>query len=536
MSGKQLAEKLVLSAWKLPLWMAFYLTCINLPFLIKAYHFMQADGLSWPLLFSLPLFLFCISLFICSLLSIKYLEKPVLIGLILLSSLLSYSYGYYGLIFDDHSTVLGSMEQTNWQEIRPFLTLSLLSWIFITGILPAYLLYKVKINRPSIPREIVIKALYCLSYPLFYIAIIWPYFSLYHPLIRLSGLAARPPFQIIPTNFVENAVHYYQEKWSSQLPYKEIGVDAVLKNPANQNTLLVMVIGETARGQNLQLNGYKRPTNAYTKKQDVVSFRHMTACATATRDSVPCIFSSLSRKEFIRLKADHEDNLLDILKRVGFHSFWIDNNGAGDCQGVCKHIALQITQGADNDLVQELRGKISEMKNNNSLIVLHLQGSHGPNYHEKYPLNFRKFIPDCQRNELRLCDNESLINAYDNSILYTDFVLHRLINVLKKQTHFTNTALIYTSDHGESIGEHGYYGHCAPYALAPQEQTQVPLLVWVSPQMATTHHLSLDCLKNLSQNQEYSHDYLFHSVLGLLDVSTRIYQPELDLFQDCRLG
>lgn len=165
--------------------------------------------------------------------------------------------------------------------------------------------------------------------------------------------------------------------------------------------------------------------------------------------------------------------------------------------------------------------------------MLHLKGSHGQNYYTRYPNHFNQFTPACQKQEFRLCDRQTLLNAYDNSILYTDFVLHELINFLKEQNVFWNTALLYTSDHGESIGEKGIYEHGTPYLIAPQEQTIVPLIFWASDSFKEEKKLSWGCLKKEAISKKLSHDNLFHSILGLMDISTQLYEKELDLFISC---
>ena len=249
---------------------------------------------------------------------------------------------------------------------------------------------------------------------------------------------------------------------------------------------------------------------------------------------MPCIFSNLSRHEFFTAIADNQDNLLDILNRVGINLFWIDNNGNGNCQGVCKHVNTKILEGLDEVIVNELRTQIQQAKGKDSVFVLHLHGSHGPSYFEKYPTNFGDFKPDCRRYEFRFCDKASLDNAYDNSIQYTDYVLNEVIKILKTESKDWNPALIYTSDHGESIGEQGLYGHCAPYIIAPKEQTQVPLLIWMSQGFKTDKNISSRCLKKIENQGGFSHDNIFHSVLGLKDIKTNVYQSPLDLFESCR--
>lgn len=523
-------------SWSMALYFALVL---NFPFIMKAVECIKAGAVSaiQPLIV-IPCFLFCLFISLFSILSIKYIEKPIFIVMTLVSSLLSYAYIYYGLMFNGTSGFISTIEQTNITEITPLLTPSLLIWFLLLGIMPAYIIYKIQLVRPSFWKEAVIKLVGVCVYPLFYVITSLPSLTTYHPLLAESGLAARLPFQIIPTNFSEEVFLYYSSKWGSYIPYKTIGLDA--KNNSvttnGKKNLLVFVVGETARSQNFQLNGYHRATNQYTKNKNIISFQNVTSCGTSTKVSVPCLFSNLSRQNFNQLFAAHRDNLLNILKRADMNLLWIENNGAGGCQGVCKPVESIVLHGFDGEVIDALRRHIEKLRGKDSVIILHIHGSHGPDYFTMYPDTFRRFKPDCRQSDLRFCDKQALMNAYDNSILYTDYVLNESIEILEKQRDVWNTALIYTSDHGESLGERGIYEHCTPYVIAPPEQTHVPLLVWSSPAFAAEKNISVSCLKNKANLQVYSHDNLFHSILGVMDISTTVYKRQLDLFKSCRRG
>lgn len=523
--------------------LAVYFSLVfNFPFIIKAIIHLKEENISILnsvfVCITIPFFLFFIFFTLITPFTIKYLEKPFFILLILISSILSYSHVYYGFVFDSTSPMIATLERTDAKEILPFLTSSFVLWLFFFGIIPSFWIYKIVIVHFSIKKEFLIKLIGILAYPIFYAAFIFPFYVRYYSIIPISGLAGKPPFEMIPNNFINAAFNHYHNKIvARQNPYKNIGLDAknISKHVNGKNNLLIFAIGETARGMNFELNGYPRPTNSYTRTNDVISFPNMLSCGTATSISVPCIFSYLSKDQFDNLIADHQDNLLDILKRAGLNVLWIDNNGAGNCQGVCKHIPSIITNyNFDGELLSDLRTYANQFKGKDTVIVVHLKGSHGQNYYDRYPAHFNKFAPACQKKEFRLCERQALLNAYDNSILYTDFVLNELINFLKEQQEQWNTALLYTSDHGESIGEKGIYEHGTPYAIAPLEQTSVPLLFWASRSFEEEMNLSLSCLKKEeSMKKNLSHDNLFHSVLGLIDIHTSLYQKGMDLFSSC---
>jgi lipid A ethanolaminephosphotransferase len=160
-------------------------------------------------------------------------------------------------------------------------------------------------------------------------------------------------------------------------------------------------------------------------------------------------------------------------------------------------------------------------------IILHQKGSHGPSYYKRSPKNFKLFLPECTKDNVQDCDQQSIINAYDNTIVYTDYVLAKLIDLLKVQQY--STAMLYVSDHGESLGENNIYLHGLPYAFAPRQQTHVPMIFWASDRFLLEKSIEPAKLAQTSSGR-FSHDNLFHSVLGLFHVTTEIYRPELDLF------
>jgi lipid A ethanolaminephosphotransferase len=163
-----------------------------------------------------------------------------------------------------------------------------------------------------------------------------------------------------------------------------------------------------------------------------------------------------------------------------------------------------------------------------------MMGSHGPAYWKRYPASYELFKPACKVAEFSHCEVKDIVNAYDNSIVYTDHVLARLIQVLSgAASHGVDAGMLYVSDHGESLGENNMYLHGMPYAIAPEAQIHVPMVVWLSPSMLESTGIDQACLMKRT-SERVSHDNLFHSVLGLMDVKTRVYDPALDLFSACR--
>jgi len=275
-----------------------------------------------------------------------------------------------------------------------------------------------------------------------------------------------------------------------------------------------------------------------------VSFKDVASCGTATAVSVPCMFSQLTRSDFDRSRADNQDNALDIMQRAGVDLLWKENDG-GD-KGVAHNITkIEVDRSQKNELcngstcydmalLNNLDTQISSMKGNR-VIAMHLIGSHGPTYFQRYPQDKAFFQPDCPRADIENCSVEQIVNTYDNTIRYTDFVLDQTIAKLKTLEDKYNTAMIYVSDHGESLGENGLFLHGMPYGLAPDFQKRVPMMLWMSPGFKQAKHINSDCLQQeAQQTATHSHDNVFHSLLGIMDIETNAYDGKLDIFKTCR--
>ncbi len=306
--------------------------------------------------------------------------------------------------------------------------------------------------------------------------------------------------------------------------------------------VLFLVVGETARAANFQLGGYERATNPELSQIDeLVYFPRATACATATAMSLPCLFSHVGREDFDPDVAEHSTNLLDALAQAGLDVEWRDNNSG--CKGVCDRVRnFKYTQSADPTLcpaahcydehmLRDLPTVLRNLKQD-SVIVFHQVGSHGPTYSDRYPPAFDVFEPACRSNRLDQCSREEVLNAYDNSILYTDHVLARQIALLRDASDQIDSLLIYVSDHGESLGENGLYLHGMPWALAPAYQKEVPFLIWMSPGYEQRTGSSAACLE-AQADAEISHDEIFHTVMGALGVRSPVYRASWDLFSRC---
>lgn len=314
--------------------------------------------------------------------------------------------------------------------------------------------------------------------------------------------------------------------------------------------LFVIVVGETARADHFALNGYARDTTPELAAREVLSYRNVRSCGTNTLASVPCMFSPLGKAGFEARKDDYE-NLLDVLQASGLAVFWIENQSG--CKDVCNRVpnasavnALApdvkaalcdgdecLDQALLNGLDARLAGLPPERRAKGVVLVMHQMGSHGPAYYKRSPADVKTFLPECKSNALAECGHAELINSYDNSIRNTDRVLAKTIDWLKTQSKDYDTAMLYQSDHGESLGEYGLFLHGLPYGIAPEVQKHVPLVAWFSDGMRQREKLSTSCLQG-DLDKAYTHDNLYHTALGVMDVQSPSYKPALDMFAACR--
>ena len=333
-------------------------------------------------------------------------------------------------------------------------------------------------------------------------------------------------------------------------PLRPLGTDAVLaasRSPGAKPPLVLLVLGETARSANFGLNGYARDTTpALAKVPGLVSFTDVESCGTSTAASVPCMFSRLGRAGYADRQAD-EENLVDVLQRAGLAVLWVDNQAG--CKGVCDRVPTvsmlherdpalcSESECFDEILLRDLDDRIAalpaERRARGVVVVLHTMGSHGPAYFQRSPPAFKRFQPECTSVDLQACSRESVVNAYDNTIAYTDHVLARTIDWLKARADRADTAMVYLSDHGESLGERNLYLHGLPFAIAPREQKHVPWISWLSPAFAQHRQRDVACLQR-DATVPRTHDHLFHSMLGLLEVQTEVYDKRLDAYAGCR--
>ena len=476
-----------------------------------------------------------------SLVATRHTARPLLSVIIALSAISGYFTHRYGVIID--AQMLRNVLHTDLREAAELMGTDTLIAMLLVSILAA-LPWCFRLRRRAFaPALLVRSGAWVASAAIAILAVCIVFQDLSSLLRNDRGLRhAITPANVLwaLTQVIVDQAHARTGPSGPVETVERVHVAALARKPM----LFVIVVGETARAANFSLNGYSRPTNPELARLNVINFPHATACGTSTEVSLPCMFSALGRAEYDATRIRHEESLLQLLARAGLRVVWVDNQSG--CKGVCdglefrdvsrEQIPGMCTAGYcyDEVLLRGLRS-VAGTANADTVVVLHQMGNHGPAYFRRYPAAFKHFEPACERQELRFCSRDEIVNAYDNAIVYTDRFLADTIRFLDSQRARFDVAMLYVSDHGESLGELGLYLHGMPFAIAPKEQLEVPMLWWLPDGVAHDADLDLECLRARA-SQPASHDNIYHSLLGVLAVRTQRYRSDLDLFHACRAG
>ena len=472
----------------------------------------------------------------------KWTAKPLAIALVFIGGFAAYAVNTLGVLIT--SDQIQNLMQTDIAEARDTWSWHLLTWTLGMTVVPIIVILMMKIKPEPIIRQLLHKVIASVVSLAMVLGLLFVFYVDFAAIFRenrdLKGM-------ISPQNMIASFASYYKKKAPKEnLPLVVYGEDAVLQKAQATSLpkLMVLVVGETARAENFSLNGYSKNTNPKLSQQDILNFSQVSSCGTATAVSVPCMFSGMPRKQYEERLASHREGLLDIAQRAGYQVTWIDNNSG--CKGTCDRVnQFKIPEPIqqkwckdkecfDDILIDSFKAYLATIPQDDNrprLIVLHQMGSHGPAYYKRVPAQFKVFKPTCDTNAIQGCSREALLNSYDNTLLYTDYVLDSLIETLKNTTKY-QTALWNLSDHGESTGESGMYLHGAPYAIAPTQQTHIPMLMWFS---TVWQHQAKQQIKCLAQQgrKELSQDNLFPTMLSLLDVKSKVIDPNNDMLAAC---
>ena len=501
------------------------------------------DATAWGFGAALVVGVLALHLLLLTPLSSRWTVKPLLALVVVVTAFASFYIQHYGVYLDP--SMLRNVLRTDLHEAGELLNLSLLLHLLLHALLPLLVLWRVQLVAGSWKRSLLTRLALMVAA---LAVLVGTLLAVFQPFSSLMRNHKELRYLITPANVMWSLASVAgADAKARTLPRKAIGLDAK-PGPSwaarSKPLLVVVVVGETARAANWGLSGYARQTTPELATLPVISFPHATSCGTNTETSLPCMFAPVGRRDYDEATIRGSESLLHVLARAGVGVTWRDNQSG--CKGVCEGLPTQTVldinpAGLCNDgrcLDEGLLHGLDDMlrqARGTQMLVLHQLGNHGPSYFRRYPAAFERFRPACRSDDLRSCSRDEIVNAYDNALLYTDHVLARLIRQLQASAGTLDSALLYVSDHGESLGENNLFLHGLPYAIAPDLQKQVPMVMWLSAGFSAGRPLDVACLQARAARPA-AHDHLFHTVLGLLDVSTALYQPDWDLGQPCRRG
>ena len=420
-----------------------------------------------------------------------------------------------------NATTIENVFNTRYSEASGFFSWSLWMFIAVFGVLPA--LYC--LMQPVVIGKAKKLGIYCGSS----LAIILLVASLnISQTLWISQHDTELGGLLQPWSYVVNTcrvISSYQDEQAEEIKLP----DGTITD--HEKTVVVLVIGESARKANFQLYGYQRDTNPLLSKQEGLKVYQATACATYTTAGTKAILEPKDSGDLYEL-------LPNYAFRTGVDVSWRTSNWGEPPIHIDEYLTdtdlSDLYQGKSNDyddiLYYGLRERIESSKKDKVLIILHTSTSHGPKYADKYPKQFEVYKPVAKNIEEGEKNIGMLINAYDNTIRYTDFLLNSLINTLREMKDW-HSAMIFISDHGESLGENKMFMHGLPMKLAPKVQYEIPFLVWTSDGFRT--------YKQTSSSQDapegelpavLEQHYVFHSVLNLLSIQSPAYNKDYDIF------
>ena len=490
----------------------------------------------WWHIAAIGLMLFAALVVLVALLSFRIAIKPWLVLLLLLAAGSASFMDTYDVVID--RGMVANALATDAREVADLLTPRFFIYFMLIAILPAVLLMRVEIRSQTLGREAFVRSRLLAVCGVMAVAIVLADGSFFasfvreHKPLRYYANPITPLYSLYSLHKANRA--------SGDGRIRKIGRDARIPPTDIDRELVVMVVGETARADHFSLNGYERNTNPLLERESVYSFRNVTSCGTSTEVSVPCMFSNFGHEGYSGPKALVTYNALDVLAKANVNILWRDNNSGS--KGVAARVEAEdftrpdinpvcSPECRDEGMLMGLQDYVESHPKGDILIVLHQMGSHGPSYYKRYPPAFGHFAPACNTPSLDACSSEQVSNSYDNTILYTDYFLEQVIGFLRSNDSRFETAMLYVGDHGESLGEAGVYLHGLPYWMAPRAQTHVPLILWFGVHYEDANGPAMQQMLN----EPLSHDQVFHTLLGLFEIRSQIYEAEDDLISRSRL-
>ena len=406
-------------------------------------------------------------------------------------------------------SMMGNVFNTQFSEASGFFSLAAVLYVLFLGVIPCIFIFAAKTDFGSFKRFMAnIGLALGLAAGIAFVNIQnWPWID--RNSTELGSL-------LMPWSYTVNTVRFYNgEKKRNQ---KEILLpDAQISNDSKD--VCILIIGESARRDHFSLYGYEKPTNPLLAEDDVTALIANSA-ATYTTAGVKAILDHQPTGKLYEI-------LPNYMYRTGVDVIWRTSNWGEPPVHIEKYHTVRDLKKMypdaddryDGILLTGLKEEIMSSEKDKILVILHTNTSHGPTYNKKYPTEFERFTPVCTTVEMSKANPQELMNAYDNSVLYTDYLIHSAIEILKEIPD-RRACMLYVSDHGESLGEGNLYMHGVPMSIAPKEQVEIPFIVWTSEDAAE--------VKELDEVGQY---HVFHSVMDFLGVESPVFDEDKNIFR-----
>ncbi len=405
--------------------------------------------------------------------------------------------------------MMGNVFNTRYSEASAFFSYTALLYVIVLGVIPCIYILTRKIEYGRFKQFMTNSGIALL-------------FTLLGAIINMQNFtwvdrhAPKVGSLLMPWSYVVNTVRYNNHVRKTN--QKEIKLPDA-KIATAEKDVCILIIGESARRDHFALYGYDRETNPLLKSDSVKTLIAKSA-ATYTTAGVKAILSHKESKKLYEI-------LPNYLYRTGVDVVWRTNNWGEPPVHIEKYYKIkdikerypESDERYDKILLEGLEHDIASNNKAKQLIVLHTNTSHGPTYFKKYPAEFEVFKPVCTTVEMSKSNREELINAYDNTIVYTDYLIHTVIEKLRGLKNI-RSCVVYISDHGESLGENNLYMHGVPMIMAPAEQIEIPFIVWSS-----------DPTLQVKEFEEVGQYHIFHSILHFLSIESPIFDEEKNIFK-----
>lgn len=437
----------------------------------------------------------------------RFVGKCILAFTFIADAITLYFINSYEVLITDK--MMGNVFNTQFSEASGFFSLSAVMYVVFLGILPCVYIFAQKVEYGSFKRfmaNIGAGLGIVLAVALGHMKN-WPWID--RNSTELGSL-------LMPWSYTVNTFRYYSAEKKRNAKEILLPDAAIVKGGRD---VCVLIIGESARRDHFSLYGYERQTNPFTAKDSVTALI-ADAAATYTTAGVKAILSHEPSSKLYEI-------LPNYMNRAGVDVTWRTSNWGEPPVHIEKYLKVKDLKARypeaddryDGILLEGLKEDILASDKAKTLVVIHTNTSHGPTYFKKYPSEFEEFTPVCTTVEMSKADTQELMNAYDNSIIYTDWLIHSVIETLKEIPE-VRSCMMYVSDHGESLGENNLYMHGVPMSMAPAEQVEIPFIVWDSDENTS--------IKNLEKVGQY---HVFHSIMNFLGIESPIYDEEKNIFE-----